>query len=77
MTAKDKANELIELFYQNAPETMRTGRALEFGGKMALIMVEQILESQPSFKYWETYDDETPSAITFWNEVKTELNNII
>lgn len=41
--------------------------------KLALMGVNELLESQPSYRYWDTYDDETPSAITFWNEVKAEL----
>ena len=42
--------------------------------KCAKIAVDEILESQPSYRYWDTYDDETPSAITFWSEVKNELD---
>ena len=41
--------------------------------EIALLMVNKILEESPRRIYWDTYDDETPSAITFWNEVKTEL----
>ena len=40
---------------------------------LALMGVNELLEAQPSYRYWDTYDDETPSAITFWNEVKAEL----
>jgi hypothetical protein len=46
---------------------------LQRAKQSALITVEEILEAQPSYRYWETYNDETPSAITFWNEVKAEL----
>lgn len=46
---------------------------LQRAKQSALITVEEILEAQPSYMYWDTYDDETPSAITFWNEVKAEL----
>ena len=41
--------------------------------EVALIVVDKILEETPTRIYWDTYDDETPSAITVWNEVKTEL----
>lgn len=41
--------------------------------EIALLMVDKILEESPTRIYWDTYDDETPSAITVWNEVKTEL----
>lgn len=41
--------------------------------EIALLMVDKILEESPTKIYWDTYDDETPSAITVWSEVKTEL----
>ena len=41
--------------------------------EVALLMVDMILEESPTRIYWDTHDDETPSAITVWNEVKTEL----
>ncbi len=39
----------------------------------SLITVNEMLKSVPSRRYWDTYNDETPSAITFWREVKDEL----
>lgn len=39
----------------------------------SLITVNEILKSVPSRRYWDTYNDEIPSAITFWREVKDEL----
>lgn len=41
--------------------------------EIALLMVDKILEETPTRIYWDTYYDETPSAITVWNEVKSEL----
>lgn len=41
--------------------------------EVALLMVDKILEENPTKIYWDTYDDETPSAITVWGEVKNEL----
>ena len=41
--------------------------------EIALIMVDKILEESPTKIYWDTYDDETPSAVTVWGEVKAEL----
>jgi len=41
--------------------------------EVALLLVDKILEETPTRIYWDTYDDETPSAITVWNEVKSEL----
>ena len=41
--------------------------------EVALLIVDKILEESPTRIYWDTYDDETPSAVTVWNEVKSEL----
>ena len=41
--------------------------------EIALLMVDKILEEGPTRIYWDTYDDETPSAVTVWSEVKAEL----
>jgi len=41
--------------------------------EIALLIVDKILEENPTKTYWDTYDDETPSAITVWSEVKNEL----
>lgn len=66
-TAIEKAEELVWKFAFMGAETKKI--AVE----SALIVVDEILQAQPSLEYWRTYDDETPSAITFWNEVKQEL----
>ena len=41
--------------------------------EIALFLVAKVLEENPTRIYWDTYDDETPSAITVWSEVKSEL----
>ena len=41
--------------------------------EIALLMVDNILEESPTKTYWDTYGYETPSAITVWNDVKSEL----
>jgi hypothetical protein len=85
MEAKNKALELIEKvkkvtsykYQEYAGANYSTfEHDIEELKKVALVMVEEILESQPSYTYWSTYDDETPSAITFWNEVKQELERL-
>jgi hypothetical protein len=45
--------------------------------ELALLIVDKILAEQPTYKYWETHDDETPSAVTVWNEVKSELEALM
>ena len=44
--------------------------------EVALLIVDKILEENPTRMYWDTYDDETPSAVTVWNEVKSELEGL-
>ena len=82
MDAKIKAQELIDKYAVNVdifcnidsedyiPNGLLTNKS---SIKLALIAVNELLEAHPSYRYWDTYDDETPSAITFWNEVKAEL----
>jgi len=88
MDAVIKAKELIEKylriedntkFYWNPYYDRRyiDDEVFIHAVKCAKILVEEIIESCPSYKYWDTYDDETPSAITFWNEVKIELDKFI
>jgi hypothetical protein len=75
MTPKEKAKELVEKMintYNTTSDFVYNSTAKQ----CALITVEEILKAQPSYRYWETYDDETPSAITFWNEVKEEINKL-
>ena len=83
MDAKIKAQELIDKYAVNVdifcnvdnedyiPNGLLTNKS---SIKLALIAVNELLEAQPSYRYWDTYDDETPSAITFWNEVKAKRN---
>ena len=79
MKAKNKALELIEKYNNFAHSNpahdseLFYRRLKENSVACALIAVEEILETRPSYKYWDTYDDETLSAITFWNDVKSEL----
>lgn len=85
MDSKNKAKEIVDK-YVNLPINFpyidtEDGNCIGSGYmtyksavKCAKLEVNAILETNPSVKYWDTYDDETPSAITFWNEVKTELD---
>lgn len=81
MVAKLKAKELIDKFlkYVDWNDLIEdcTNRkwAIRNAKECALISVNEILNELPSKRYWDTYDDETPSAITFWEEVKTEIIN--
>jgi hypothetical protein len=75
MTPKEKARDLINKFSLKVLDTHLGGsnaRVIE----CALLAVNEILNSDPSRRYWDTYDDETPSAIIYWEEVKQELNKL-
>jgi hypothetical protein len=80
MIPKEKAEELFEKFNKEGLHQISSlvNRFIrkEMIKQCALILVEEILEVKPSKKYWDTYSDETPSAITYWEEVKTEINNL-
>lgn len=67
MTAKEKANVLVEKFYQKAPEVMGTGRAQEFGKDMAIMVVTEMLDDLPRTLL--------PDRYSYWEKVKEELKN--
>lgn len=87
--AKKKALELVEKYtlYVGALRKdkdsdyfiLPTGGFISLNNavSLALIAVEEIVESHPSRRYWETNDDEIPSAIVFWNDVVSELELLI
>lgn len=79
MTPQEKAKELVE-YYAETIKPILFGVILERDWKTAkqcaLIAVYEILESQPSRRYWDTYDDETPSASIYWQEVKQEIEKL-
>ena len=81
METKIKAKELIDKFLNFVDwndlinDTTNRKWAVRNAKECALISVNEILNESPSKRYWDTYDDETPSAITFWEEVKTEIIN--
>ena len=46
----------------------------EFGDK-AIMVAKLVLEECPSKYYWDTFDDEQNSAITYWEEIINELED--
>jgi hypothetical protein len=74
MTPKEKAIELVDKFKLSTGANTKIN--IYVAEQCALIAVDEILNEHPSKKYWETYDDETPSAITFWEEVKQEIEKL-
>jgi hypothetical protein len=75
MTPKEKAKEMVNKFYYYV-ESISESQQQENAKNCALIAVDEIIKESPSKIYWQTYDDETPSAITYWQEVKEEINKL-
>jgi hypothetical protein len=71
--AKKKAEELVDKYDNIFRCENVSGDA---SVQCVIICVDEILNEVPSKRYWDTYDDETPSAITYWVEVKEELNKM-
>lgn len=85
MTSIEKAKELVEKFYQNAPREFGSGRALEHGKQCALIAVEEILAIIERLSDIEgnhlrlTESGNYGDAIiehTYWIGVKDEINKL-
>jgi len=73
MTPKQKAENLIMKFYYNGIKDKRYSMEYEDGKQCALLCVDEIiigLEFQSEVIY--TLQD----SITYWNEVKQEINKL-
>ena len=84
MTAEElKAKEIVEKFYQVAPELFGTGKAMTYAVKCAIIEVNEIINALESFGYQGAfYDDfETNKMVNtsennpteYWRTVKSHL----
>ncbi len=83
MDSREKANDLVNRYYYMLPNNGKLNEGInncdsryKEAIECAFVTVDEILESNPNYEYWRTYDDETPSAITFWNEVKQWIQKI-
>ena len=76
MTPKEKAIELWLSYYELIDDCYSSKAAKGIAKQFALIAVDEILNSIPSSGYWHTYSVEIPSAITYWQEVKQELEKL-
>jgi hypothetical protein len=83
MDSREKANDLVNRYYYMLPNNGKLNEGINSCDsrykeaiECAFVAVDEILESNPNYEYWRTYDDETPSAITFWNEVKQWIQKI-
>jgi len=63
MTAKEKAQLIIDKFYQRSPSEYGTGKALGYAVECAIILVDEI----------EDLDTGDSIDKYYWREVKNEL----
>jgi len=69
-----KAREIVERFYQEAPEIFGTSKAMQYGIKCALICVEEIIEN---LKEIETYKDVNENMpIRYWQTIKQIIETL-
>ena len=75
MTPKERANKLVNTYYNSIMSFLSNNMKLENAKKGALIAVDQIiLEQYKSSELKDArYQDE---RINYWNEVKQEIKNI-
>jgi hypothetical protein len=75
MEEKEKANELVERFYQNAPELFGTSKAMGYAEQCALICVDEILKECSNWA-GGTNDGWDAKRFDYWNEVKKEIEKL-
>jgi len=75
MTPKERADQLVNVYYNSIMSFLTNNMKLENAKKCALIAVDQIiLEQCKSSELKDArYQDE---RINYWNEVKQEIKNI-
>ena len=76
MTPKEKAQELVQKYYNRFEHTISDEYAeveYEVCKQCALIAVDEIIDSEPQYEwsndYWKNPND-------FWQEVKQEIENL-
>jgi hypothetical protein len=75
MTPKERADQLVNVYYNSIMSFLTNNMKLENAKKCALIAVDQIiLEQCKSSELKDVrYQDE---RLNYWNEVKQEIKNI-
>jgi len=72
MKAKDKAKELIQLFYNKQCSHSITELAYKSAKQCALICVDEIINTYPT--PWSSLDIDPQKE--YWQEVKQEINKL-
>jgi hypothetical protein len=80
MTPKEKAEELVKVYYKLLPISASFEYSLNICKQCALIAVDEILKSNPNDPYpggyYETEQDRINSCIYYWQEVKQEIEKL-
>jgi len=63
---KEKVESARKFVSQFVPLAVNYDAACE----IALINIDTILANKPTYSYWDTHNDELPSAETYWNEIR-------
>jgi hypothetical protein len=72
MTPKERANQLVNVYYNSIMSFLTNNMKLENAKKCALIAVDEIIsEIEPSVSM-----DIIESRVKYWNEVRQEIKNI-
>lgn len=73
MTPKEKAEELVNKFFYKT----QLGIYVDDSKKLALIAVDEIIKSKPSFPY-DIQFDAMPHfrSLKYWQEVRNEIENL-
>ena len=83
MTPKEKAEELVDKFYQTTPNEYFVNEPIGIKGRYksweqakqcALIAVDEILKLENNNGYY--FDGTNVTSISFWQEVKQEINKL-
>jgi hypothetical protein len=80
MTAEEKkAKEIVEKFYQVAPELFGTGKAMTYAVKCAIIAVDEIInhtwtnEQYQRLMNLKPYEISKDMTTEYWHNVKSHL----
>ena len=83
MTPKEKAEELVDKFYQTTPNEYFVNEPIGIKGRYksweqakqcALIAVDEILKLENNNGYY--FDGTNVTSISFWQEVKQEIEKL-
>ena len=83
MTSKEKAKELVDMYYSLNSESNAldwcTEIPIEVAKRCAIMCVNQIIESSPSLPILSengTYGSDIEESANYWQEVKTEIEKL-